>query len=507
MSKAAPLSRAEKLVFYKSIKLKMIARARRDPAFFNEYVLAHEKTGKPIKNADFHRAWHEFLSKNRWGVIFAPIEHGKSFSISVGRILWELGRDPDLRILLIGRNGPMAEKSLRLIRQQIEYNKRLKEVFPKLQKSFRTGDPWSGSDITVDRSYYSRDPSVQARGMGSTNILSSRLDLIVFDDGLDLDNTRTKFQRDQSEEWWFTVVFSRLVDDYETMEFGRVFAIGTPFNDDDLLHRLSRRKGWAFAHYSCVENLEDPPEKWRPIWPRVWPLQRILDKRGGMTITAFARMLLCMVLDAASRRFKKAWIEHSKRLGRGRTFLVSQPTENGRLMKTFTGIDLGIGKKKSDALTSLYTLAVDSRRRRILIDLETGHWDGPEILRKIDEKETMFDSEVVVEGNAAQKFIAEFAVEFFGTSARAVNTGSEKWDDEYGVESLAVLMKCGLFVVPSGDTGDDLDPEAEAFLDECWNFDPEQHTGDRLMSGWIAEKGVREYLEPRSSDNSDHNYR
>jgi len=498
---------ATKLKLYQAMKARLIAEARRDPSAFIEYVLANEKTGKAIKNADFHREWQAFLSECRWGVIIAAVEHGKSIQVSVGRILWEIGTNPDLRILLIGRNAAAAEKSLRLIKQQILYNKRLHEVFPNLRKSGRKGDLWTSSDIVVEREGYSRDPSIQARGMGSLSILGSRLDFVVFDDGLDLDNTRTQLARDKAEDWWDTVVFSRLVDDYETQTFGRVFAIGTPFDNDDLLHRLAGRKGWRLAHYSAVENPDDPPGQWRPIWPRVWPLQRLLDKRDGMTITAFARTLLCKVLDDATRRFKLAWLKHMKWLGRGRTFMRSAPTEHGRPMKCFTGLDIGIGKKKTDAESVLTTLAVMKNGRRIIVDIDSGHWTGPEILDKCEQKATWFDCEIMVEGNAAQRFIAEFAVAYKGLFATAVNTGKEKWSDVFGVESLAVLMKHGFFVAPSGPEGNEPPAEVEELCRECYDFNPEQHTGDRVMSLWVADKAVREHLAPRTESASDHAYR
>jgi len=499
-----PRKKADKVRLYKLIKAKMIARARVDPAYFIEYVLANEKTGKAITNAPFHREWQEFLSSAQWGVILAPIEHGKTFQISIGRTLFELGRNPDLRILILGRNGDAAEKPVRIIRQQIEYNQRLHEVFPNLVRSHRIGDPWRDSDITVERTYYSKEPSIQARGMGSKNILGSRLDFVVFDDGLDLENTHTKDARDATEEWWDTVIFSRLVDDYETQTFGRIFAIGTPFDGDDLLHRLGSRPGWRMANYSAVENPDDPPEEWRPIWPRVWPLERLLKKRAGMTITAFARLLLCQLLDAATRRCKKAWLEHTKWLGRDRTLLRSKPTENGHPMRCFTGLDIGVGKKETDARSCLFTWAVTSKRKRVVVDVRSGHWSGPDILEECRKVAERYDSEVLVEGNAAQRFIAEFAVDIHGLFARAINTGTEKWDENVGVESLFVLMKNGYIVTPSGPGGLEVDAEVQAWLDECYEFSPTKHSGDRLMASWIADKGVRELIAERSDDQSDH---
>ena len=501
-----PPEKAEKLGLYNSLKAGQIALARQNPSAFIEYAIPHEKTGKPIINAPFHREWQSFLSSVRWGVIIAPVEHGKSYQISVGRILWELGINPDLRILLIGRNEAMAKKSLRFIRQQIEYNHRVHEVFPHLRKGTKKGDQWSDTDITIARSYSSRDPSVQARGSGSTNILSSRLDLIVYDDGLDIQNTNTQYARDKEEEWFDTVAVSRLVDDYKNNIFGRIFAIGTPFNEDDLLHRLVKRPGWRFLRYSAVENSEDDSALWRPIWPEVWPLKRLLDRQKITTVTAFARTLLCCVLDTASRRFKRSWLDHMLWLGRGRGFLKRAPTQNGVTLPCFTGLDPGIGKKRSDALSCIFTVAVDSYGRRIIVDIRSGHWTGPEMLDECKYVGEQFGSEIFVEGNAAQRWMAEFGNEI-GLICRAVNTGRDKWDEQAGVESLAILMRAGLIVAPSSDEAEAVEPEVKEWIDECYSYDPSIHTGDRLMASWICDKGVREYLAPRIDHISDATYR
>jgi len=482
-------------------------RARRDPASFVQHCFRDEKTGKPVENAPHHVAWQSFLSATRWGVVVAPVEHGKSVQIGIGRVIWELGNNPDLRILLVGESGASAEKLLRGIMQQIQYNPRVRRVFPALRPGTRKGDQWNESNITVERPGLARDPSVQARGIGSLNIIGSRLDLVVLDDCLNFENTATKLQRDKLEDWFDTVVFTRLVDDYESGAFGRVFAIGTPWNGDDLLHRLSRREGWRSSRWSAVENPDDPPARWRPTWRGKWPLQRLLEKRTGMTETAFARKYLCRVLSEGLRRFKRAWIDHMFRQGKGRR-LGTWPRWRGALLRCVTGVDIGIGQRDVDALTSIFTLAVEPRsKRRIVVELKSGHWTGPEILDELEKTTTAYGSELIVESNAAQKFIAQFSRER-GIAVRTYfTTASNKFDEELGVESLAVEMRNGLWIVPS-PTGrlEDADPELRAWAEELLEFDPAQHTGDRLMASWIARQGALGWTEDRVG-RSDHTFR
>lgn len=503
ISGAQGLSRADKLRCYKLLRERLIESARTDPAAFMEYAFPHEKTGRPVKNAEFHIEWHRFFSAVRWGVIQAAVEHGKTQQIGICRMIWEIGRNPTLRCLLIGANDAAARKSLAAIRRHIDGNPCVREIFPNLVRSPRRGDPWNDNDIRVAGASLSRDPTIQARSAGSKNVLGSRIDLAIIDDLLNHENTGSKVQRDKLAEWFDDVVVTRIADDYESGDFGRVFAIGNPWDVDDLLARVSKLPGWQAITTSAVENPDDPPERWRPRWPAQWPLERLLDRRSKMLPQAFARKYLCRVMDAGARRFLRVWIDHMLALGRGRTLLARRPTEHGRPMRCFTGVDIGIGKKDTDARTCFFTWAVDRYNRRIVADIRSGHWTGPEILKQAADVAERFDSEIGFEGNAAQRWAAEFGAER-GILSRAINTGREKWDEEFGVESLAVLMRGGFLIAPSGPTGHEIDPEVSEWTRECYDYNPEQHAGDRLMASWIGDKMVREFLEPRFASDSNH---
>lgn len=493
-----PESKADKLRLYQLLKARRIARAREDPAAFVEYAIPNEKTGKEIVNAPFHLDWQRFCSENDWGVISASVELGKSVQLGVGRLIWEIGRDPTLRCLLVGANDDAARKMLNAIRRHVERNPRIREVFPGLKPSPERGDPWNDEDIRVAGATFSRDPTIQSRSVGSRNILGSRLDLVVIDDLLQVDNTRTKTQRDKLEEWFDDVIVTRISDDYENQEYGRIWFIGNPWDRDDLMARLKARPGFAFIETPAVENPDDPPSQWRPTWIEQWPLERLLKRRQGMLAVSFARKFLCRVLDASQRRFKKAWIDHMFAQGRGRQLLDVQPKgRGGAPLRCFTGLDPAVGEKDIDAVSALFTIALDHANRRIVVDLRSGRWTGPELLDQCEEVCRTFDSELIVESNATQRWMAQFALER-GVNARTFFTSaSNKWSEQYGVESLAIEMKNGLWVAPSGATGLERPDELVEWSEELMNYDPGSHTGDRLMASWLAREGARQWSRPR----------
>ena len=203
-----------------------------------EFAIRHERTGKPLTNAPFHREWHQLLRENNQVVLMASVEHAKTQQVAVGATLHALGTDPSLRIAVVSNSGGQGGKILGSIRRHIEENERLREVFPNLRPSDREGDPWHSGALTVVReSYGAKDPSVQAVGVQG-KVLGSRLDLIIVDDVLDFENTRSPEMIKKVIDWFDSTILSRLTDG------GRVWCIGTPWHPADLLHgRPLRRVG------------------------------------------------------------------------------------------------------------------------------------------------------------------------------------------------------------------------------------------------------------------------
>lgn len=472
-------------------RAEIVERARVSAPEFIEYALRNEADGSLLTNADFHREWHEHFDRNPMGVLIAPVEHAKTQQISVGRVLWRLGQDTSRTIAIIQGTDAMAEKTLGQIRAQIERNPRVREVFPRLKRSANRGDPWTQSQITVDRDTLAKDPSIQARGVFG-DVVGSRLTDIVLDDVLTFENTRTEAQRKKLIEWVDTTVLTRLLP-------GGVFwVIGTPWHPEDLLHELSKRPGFPTKRFSAVHNPDDPPVRWRTLWPEQWDLARLEDRRINMPESTFIRKYLCRVRLDSSSRFRKVWLDRMCQMGVGRTFMAEQPRvhRHGPPLACFTGVDLAVGDKNENAQTCLFTIALMPDGRKLVVDIEAGRWQAPEILDRLYSAYRRYDSEIHVESNAAQKFLIQIARGQIPVTAH--HTGANKWDAEFGVESLAVEIRNGEWIMPSGLAGESVPAEGKAFISECLHFDPQEHTGDRLMAAWIAREALRKFATSRS---------
>lgn len=460
-----------------------VREARVDAARFVEYAFRHELTGARLVNAPFHLEWHAFLSNHDRAVVVAPVEHAKTQHVAVGRVLHEIGKNRNIRAAIISNTADQAKKVLRAIRTHIESNPRVAEVFPDLKPSTRTEDPWGSDAITVERDTISKDATLQALGAHGA-IVGSRLDLIVIDDILDYENTATEAQRKKLLEWLETSVLTRAT------EGASIWFIGTPWADGDLIEELTARPGWAVLRHAAVHNPDDHHDSWVPLWPQQWSLERLLKTRAGMLDHVFARKYLTRIRHSLTARFRAEWLMRMVTLGRGRQMLPHAPLAHGsmRPLPCFTGVDLGVGDGEDSALTCLFTLAMEAHRL-VVVDIQSGHWTSPEIIDRLHRVYLSYGSTIAVESNGAQRFLIQQAGEHF--PVHGLHTGVNKHDEEWGVESLAIEIRGGIWVLPSGPDGRSLTTEARAWIGELSAYRPSAHTGDRVMASWIAREAAR----------------
>lgn len=493
----AGLSTAQLMDRLAAMREANIRAAVDDSCDFVDYALPDEETGEPVESQWFHREWHEHIDDHRLSVILAPVEHAKSSSIAVGKVLHRIGKNPNLRCAIISNGEDSAQKPLRAIRAHIERNARVREVFPHLVPSTHPEAPWGESAITVERSRIMRDPTLQALGVGG-QIVGSRLDLIVLDDVLDFKNTLTAEQCAKTVHWFETTVLTRLTAN------GRIIVIGTPWAASDLLAVLQTRVDWAAKIYSAVENPDDSAEKWRPIWPQRWPIPRLLERLRTTTTLTFWRKYMCRITSDATSRFAQEWIDTCRRLGIGRSFLRTQPTlhPQGTKLKCFTGVDLGMSPRKrrlyagiehGEGLTVFFTIAIDPRARRVICEIDSGRWKAPAIIDKLASIHARFDSTIAVEDNGAQAFLVQWAQTRMIPIVEHTTTSLNKYDESYGVETIGVEMRNGLWVFPSGPKGDGFENDGEMRKLEAklLQYTPDGHTADEIMAMWIAREAAR----------------
>src|SRR5687768_15868723 len=112
-----------------------VRAARHDPAAFLELCCA-TPDGRAVRQAAVHRALQRFLSDHRKALVELPRDHGKSTQVC-GRVVWELGLRPGLRVKLVCATDQLAADRSRYLRNAIADNPRVRDVFPELVRGSR----------------------------------------------------------------------------------------------------------------------------------------------------------------------------------------------------------------------------------------------------------------------------------------------------------------------------------------------------------------------------------
>lgn len=410
---------------------------------------------------------------------------------SIARVLWEIGHDPSVRCVVLTATSQLATKIARSVRTYIESSTSYREVFPHVLPSL----PWTDSYFSVRRKGHMKDFTVQATG-AQGKILGARVDRLFMDDVLNLDNTRTTESMLQMIKWYLSEFAGRL------SKTAKVFAVGNAYNPHDLYHYLQRKSRYTARKYPVLlPNGE-------PRFPAEWSHERIAQKREELGPEEAARQLDCVPRDDSSTRCPQAWLDRA--LANGLDGFVYSASLLGKLPEgalIVSSMDLGVKAKKKSGKTSIATVLYlpptpqAKHGTRWLLDLASGKWTAKEMLSRMRDVHLRYGSVIFVEDNAAQDLLVQIAQDEQDLSdlvVRPFNTGGNKSDPVYGVESIFGEFGKGMWALPSvippeaPDSAPVAASEAVAELvGECFFYTPTAHTGDHLMSVWINREGWR----------------
>lgn len=462
-----------------------IVTAREDVNVFAALVLRDERSGQRIRQSQVHREMHALLDASPRTVLWGFVESGKSEQVIVARIIHALGRDPSLRVGIVGATIKSASKLLKKIANLIATSDDVRAVFPHL----RPATPWNETAITVIRKTSARDPSVQAIGLHS-GVLGSRLDIVAMDDVVTQENAKSPARRKDVQEWILGTLFGRLTAD------SRVWMVGNAFHPDDAMHHLEKLPGWLGKRFPVLD-----PQTGESVWPERWPMDRVQKRRSDIGPLEFARTMLCQPRSDDDARFKRADVEACIALGKGlgvalphsmESWRKELAMEHKRRCRFYTGVDLAVQLHAAADISAIFTIAVHPDGVREVIGLESGRWPAHEIIKRIAAVQKRWDSLVVIENVAAQEWMRQFVNELGGVNAVPYTTGKGKASLEFQAEGLSSEVTNHRWVIPCGAAGE-LNPEVSEWVQALLYYNPSAHTPDRMAAGlfarWLALRG------------------
>lgn len=472
--RAAYEAEASSRLGYARDRSAVLALARAEPSMFMRLVLKDERTGKRVHQATVHDEWQKLLSANDRVVFWSHVEAGKTAQISVGRTLYELGKNPNQRVAVVSKTNRGSANIMRTVARYITRDADCRDVFPKLRPAHDKQLPWNTQAIVVERDIIAKDPSVQCCGLFG-DILGARLDRVIFDDILDFDNTRTPAARAQVIDWIRQTVWGRLSED------AHVTFVGNAWHPKDAMHVFAAEPRFRGFRFPVVDAAG------RYSWPERWTPERIQQARETMLMD-FPRQMLCMPRDDNASRFKREWIEVGLKKGDGYR-LVDRIDYLPAGFAVYTGVDLAVQQGEHNDLTCFFTILLHPNGWRQVLAVESGRWTGPEIVERLEDVCDRYGGICIVENNAAQDFILQFARAQSRATVVPFTTGRQKAHPEFGIEGLATEMGSGRWIIPNRKGR--VAPEVDAWVAEMLYFNPNEHTGDRLMASWLAREGAR----------------
>lgn len=449
-----------------------IRKARENVNDFIEYVFG-------IVQGDIHRQWHDLMDDERSlrTLIMAPRNHGKTTQIK-GRCIWLVGHNPDLRIKYVMGADDKAAGIVGNIGNIITENERVHKVFPELRPSNK--DKWTTKQLFVRRNIESPDATFEADGI-LCSAVSGRADLLVFDDVVTPRNAVLQPSLQKHVKYQYANAWLPTLE-----ENSPIIYAATPWTDTDLTSSIQQMDGWKkWISPAIVDGMA--------IWPEKWSLSALEQRRQDMMIEAhgsdraFRQQYLLEMATAGERVFSHDGIDGCKRydIYIGEAINPDWPR--------FMGVDLARTEGGGN-YTVVFTIAIDDRGRRWVVDIAREQIRASDIPRLIAAKYEAYHPQVVlVENNAFQQVIIDQLSELdMSIPVQGHYTGTRKHDISMGVPSLATQIDNGSWVIPfAGDHGDVVHSCAVcAWIDEMIAYPFGEHN-DTVMAMWFADMAAR----------------
>lgn len=270
---------------------KFLDSIRANPNLFIQVMMG-------FTQADLHVEMQGHVSTHQNCAVTTHRGAGKTDQISVGRMAWEIGRNPNIRIKIFKNASRESEKVTDATRRLID-TPQYREIFPGVKPDM---DKWSGSSFRVHRtSKGEKEPTYQAYGIFDTST-GGRGDLIVYDDVCDVKNSiQNPAMRDKVKEQYRNATQNMLV------KGGRVWRVYTPYHVADLTVDWEKNPE--------IEVLSRPVRAWVSPWPDEFPVDRLKSIALDIGMTAYARAYELKRVSDEDILIKKAWVDQAFYLG------------------------------------------------------------------------------------------------------------------------------------------------------------------------------------------------
>lgn len=438
-----------------------------------------------------HRKWIKTILRTIYlgerTLILSPPRHGKT-DLLVHFCVWQIIRNPQVKILWIGPNSDIGENCLGQVKDLLESHDDLRNAYLAPGQSWAptrrgSGNLWARSAFTVmTRPLPEKTPTMWATGVGGT-ILSLDADFMVIDDPADPDKSFTPGGRAKIENWLRTKVITR------KMDHTGLAMISSRVHPSDLYSELTTSYLWDVvidrAHDQLVCGLDlfadhtvlaDPDAC--VLFPEINPLRYLREQHDDVGPALFEMMYLNQPRVDGTAIFNIDTIRNLC-IRPARVCGIANLPANTRLIAGLDPAATGVQAAFCWGVHEGKDVATGKPRFEFyMIDMETQQGGGLEGALSVMERwHAQYGLRLwVVEDNAFQAVIhrdlrVKKLASDLGLTVRSTTTGKTKNDPRFGVAQTAPHYHEGRVHLPTGDL--ESKRKVEMFLSQLTNF-----TGD-----------------------------
>lgn len=270
-----------------------------------------------------YEEWEKLITKNKRVLVQSPRGSRKSFFFSLAYPLWRIMRGKT-EILAVSDSEDQARKSLRLMRESVESNEKLKPLWPSTKELWGT-----------DQMQFSNGSFISIMGFG-TSKRGIHPDVIINDD---IESEKNKMDREMKNRMFFAVICGM------AMPHTQMVVVGTPLDFDDLLQQIESLKDGDGKDFYC--QWKRPAElsgvnQFKDLWSDDWLAQRRIE----MGSVNYAREMLLQRIDPTTQPFKREY-----------ETLYTEAPERNRYMRVVTICDPAYTEGDGDA-TAIVTVGI-----------------------------------------------------------------------------------------------------------------------------------------------------
>jgi len=412
-----------------------------DPVAFITNCL-RDPAGRPLVMPPVHVELQRLVSQAHHAIVELPRDHGKSTQVC-GRVLWEIGRNPSLRVKIICATDDIARDRCRFLRDAIDINPVVSEVFPELQAT----SPWRADEFTIARPGDVIGPTVAAFGVGA-GTTGTRADLLICNDVVDVRSLHSQVDRDRAADY-FTNNLMNLLE-----PAGRCWVLFTPWHLDDLNARLKRDDTYAHMRRPVGPELE-------PVWESAWSKPVLAKRKDEIGSPSFARGYHLVPVSEEETPIRPAWVRYwtDETAMEEIIFAVDPAVSCDTRADRSAFVVLG---KATGETPKIHVLAATARRVQ-----------APELVALIDEFDRRYNPSVILfESNAAFQGMKDLLTlqTRFGAKLKSVTQSAPK---AARVAAFSVAVENGAFRLKG--TGTEPDTAQRELFEEMITFPFGEH--------------------------------